>query len=70
VVAEEPVESVLQKAEVVFHAPPGVGPPAPGVAPLISQYLTAALAEEAAKASAANVERRVNLFRIGGVVWV
>ena len=42
VVAEEPVESVVQNEPVVFHVPVPVVCPEPGVAPLMSQNLTAA----------------------------
>ncbi len=41
-VAALPVESVLQLASVMFQFPVGVAPPAPAVAPLMSQYLLAA----------------------------
>ena len=37
-----PVDSVHQSKPVVFHVPPPVPCPEPGVAPLMSQYLRAA----------------------------
>ena len=63
------MESVLQAALVVFQAPAGAVPPAPGVELLISQYLMAALAEDAARASTVTVDRRVNLLRMSCGVW-
>src|SRR5258706_15059432 len=42
VVAMAPAESVLQFDVVISQLPVGVAPPAPGVAPLMSQYLLAA----------------------------
>src|SRR5205823_5160732 len=60
-VAEEPVESVLQ-VEPPEIFPLGVAPPAPGVAPLMSQYLLAAWTDPAQRATARTVAEQKFIF--------
>src|SRR5689334_14120567 len=48
-VGDSPLASVLQFDRRVSQVPEGVGPPAPDVAPLVSQYSAASLAAPVAR---------------------